>query len=124
MTVEASPLWTPLIRSDDGEQRTFTWITTTPAPLLGTVWDGGSGHGYERGLARLIHHEIDDLAGLLYSAHMRIGVEPMHHSNIQKIISTDFFRLDFKRRNYYFFQGGETLWRRASISREAAPWRL
>lgn len=29
---------------------------------------------YERGLARLIHHEIDHLDGLLYTARMRIGV--------------------------------------------------
>ncbi|MFE2296025.1 peptide deformylase [Streptomyces sp. NPDC059452] len=32
---------------------------------------------YERGLARLIHHEIDHLAGLLYSARMRAGVDPI-----------------------------------------------
>lgn len=32
---------------------------------------------YERGLARLIHHEIDHLDGLLYSARMRTGVEPI-----------------------------------------------
>ncbi|MFE3382659.1 helix-turn-helix domain-containing protein [Streptomyces anulatus] len=31
MTAEASPLRTPPIRGDAGEQRTFTWITTTPA---------------------------------------------------------------------------------------------
>ncbi|MFI2311532.1 hypothetical protein [Streptomyces sp. CB00072] len=31
MTAEASPLRTPPIRRDAGEQRTFTWITTTPA---------------------------------------------------------------------------------------------
>lgn len=30
MTAEASPLRTPPIRSDDGELRQFTWITTTP----------------------------------------------------------------------------------------------
>ncbi|MGF1426869.1 peptide deformylase [Kitasatospora sp. LaBMicrA B282] len=30
---------------------------------------------YERGLARLVHHEIDHLDGLLYSARMRTGVE-------------------------------------------------
>ncbi|WP_237539894.1 MULTISPECIES: peptide deformylase [unclassified Streptomyces] len=32
---------------------------------------------YERGLARLIHHEIDHLYGLLYTARMRPGVEPI-----------------------------------------------
>ncbi|MFI2612597.1 peptide deformylase [Kitasatospora sp. NPDC018619] len=32
---------------------------------------------YERGLARLIHHEIDHLDGLLYTARMAAGVEPI-----------------------------------------------
>ncbi|KUL50313.1 peptide deformylase [Streptomyces sp. NRRL S-1521] len=32
---------------------------------------------YERGLARLIHHEIDHLDGLLYTARMHTGVEPI-----------------------------------------------
>ncbi|MFF8566371.1 peptide deformylase [Streptomyces albidoflavus] len=32
---------------------------------------------YERGLARLIHHEIDHLDGLLYTARMRAGVAPI-----------------------------------------------
>ncbi|MFI9206121.1 peptide deformylase [Streptomyces sp. NPDC053048] len=32
---------------------------------------------YERGLARLIAHEIDHLDGLLYTARMRPGVEPI-----------------------------------------------
>ncbi|MFJ6769700.1 peptide deformylase [Kitasatospora sp. NPDC091257] len=32
---------------------------------------------YERGLARLIHHEIDHLDGLLYTARMVAGVEPI-----------------------------------------------
>ncbi|MFH8255205.1 peptide deformylase [Streptomyces roseolus] len=32
---------------------------------------------YERGLARLIHHEIDHLDGLLYTARMREGVAPI-----------------------------------------------
>ncbi|MEU6406211.1 peptide deformylase [Streptomyces sp. NPDC046985] len=32
---------------------------------------------YERGLARLIHHEIDHLDGLLYTARMRPGVAPI-----------------------------------------------
>ncbi|WP_411079425.1 peptide deformylase [Streptomyces sp. cmx-18-6] len=32
---------------------------------------------YERGLARLIHHEIDHLDGLLYTARMRAGAHPI-----------------------------------------------
>ncbi|MFG3529687.1 peptide deformylase [Streptomyces sp. NPDC047917] len=32
---------------------------------------------YERGLARLIHHEIDHLDGFLYTTRMRTGVEPI-----------------------------------------------
>ncbi|MGP8302337.1 peptide deformylase [Streptomyces inhibens] len=32
---------------------------------------------YERGLARLIHHEVDHLDGLLYTARMRTEVEPI-----------------------------------------------
>lgn len=32
---------------------------------------------YERGLARLIHQEIDHLAGLLYTARMNAGVDPI-----------------------------------------------
>ncbi|MFF4673595.1 peptide deformylase [Streptomyces sp. NPDC001279] len=32
---------------------------------------------YERGLARLIHHEVDHLDGLVYTARMRAGVEPI-----------------------------------------------
>ncbi|MFC9237915.1 peptide deformylase [Streptomyces decoyicus] len=32
---------------------------------------------YERGLARLIHHEIDHLDGFLYTARMRTEVEPI-----------------------------------------------
>ncbi|MEV7909022.1 peptide deformylase [Streptomyces griseus] len=32
---------------------------------------------YERGLARLVHHEIDHLAGLLYTARMEAGVDPI-----------------------------------------------
>ncbi|MFC9225218.1 peptide deformylase [Streptomyces hygroscopicus] len=32
---------------------------------------------YERGLARLIHHEIDHLNGLLYTTRMRTGVDPI-----------------------------------------------
>ncbi|GAA2656341.1 hypothetical protein GCM10009864_22890 [Streptomyces lunalinharesii] len=32
---------------------------------------------YDRGLARLVHHEIDHLAGLLYTARMRTGIEPI-----------------------------------------------
>ncbi|MEU1330180.1 peptide deformylase [Streptomyces sp. NPDC005865] len=32
---------------------------------------------YERGLARLIHHEIDHHDGLLYTAHMLSGADPI-----------------------------------------------
>jgi peptide deformylase len=32
---------------------------------------------YERGIARLIHHEIDHLDGLLYTTRMRTGIEPI-----------------------------------------------
>ncbi|MEU6401270.1 peptide deformylase [Streptomyces sp. NPDC046985] len=32
---------------------------------------------YERGLARLVHHEIDHLEGLLYTARMRPNVAPI-----------------------------------------------
>ncbi|MBM9624039.1 peptide deformylase [Streptomyces zhihengii] len=32
---------------------------------------------YEPGLARLVHHEIDHLDGLLYTAQMRAGVVPI-----------------------------------------------
>ncbi|MFH9676378.1 peptide deformylase [Streptomyces sp. NPDC017405] len=43
--------------------------TTLAAETTSTV--------YERGLARLIHHEADHLEGLLYTARMRTGVEPV-----------------------------------------------
>ncbi|WP_229713731.1 peptide deformylase [Streptomyces fuscichromogenes] len=36
---------------------------------------------YERGLARLIAHEIDHLNGLLYRSRMRPGVEPSPSSS-------------------------------------------
>ncbi|MCY0932337.1 peptide deformylase [Streptomyces sp. H27-H1] len=32
---------------------------------------------YERGLARLLHHEIDHLDGLLYTTRMRPGIDPI-----------------------------------------------
>ncbi len=32
---------------------------------------------YERGLARLIHHEVEHLDGLLYLSRMRPGVGPI-----------------------------------------------
>ncbi|MFF9788665.1 peptide deformylase [Streptomyces nigrescens] len=32
---------------------------------------------YDRGLARLIHHEIDHLNGQLYTARMRTGIQPI-----------------------------------------------
>jgi len=53
-----------------------------PRPLTITVetttLDGGTAvTRYERGLARLVHHEIDHLDGLLYLARMRAGVQPL-----------------------------------------------
>ncbi|MEV5880382.1 peptide deformylase [Streptomyces sp. NPDC052101] len=52
-----------------------------PRPLKITVQattvTGGTTTVYERGLARLIHHEIDHLDGLLYTARMRPGVAPI-----------------------------------------------
>ncbi|PJN02509.1 formylmethionine deformylase [Streptomyces sp. CB01201] len=32
---------------------------------------------YQRGIARLVHHEVDHLDGLLYTARMRTGTEPI-----------------------------------------------
>ncbi|MFD4660321.1 peptide deformylase [Kitasatospora sp. NPDC058444] len=43
--------------------------TTLDGQLVATM--------YERGLARLIHHEIDHLNGLLYTARMRSGIDPV-----------------------------------------------
>jgi len=43
--------------------------TTLDGAVVSTV--------YERGLARLIHHEIDHLDGLLYLSRMRVGVTPL-----------------------------------------------
>ncbi|WP_274535888.1 hypothetical protein [Streptomyces sp. CB02923] len=37
---------------------------------------------YERGLARLIHHEIDHLDAPLYTNRMRAGVEPMPREGV------------------------------------------
>ncbi|WP_042404457.1 peptide deformylase [Streptacidiphilus carbonis] len=53
-----------------------------PRPLAITVETtalNGSTHTttYQRGLARLIHHEIDHLEGQLYLTRMRPGVEPL-----------------------------------------------
>ena len=53
-----------------------------PRPLAITVetttLDGSTvSTVYERGLARLIHHEIDHLDGLLYLSRMRDGVAPL-----------------------------------------------
>ncbi|MER5349056.1 peptide deformylase [Kitasatospora sp. NPDC002551] len=53
-----------------------------PRPLRMTVetttLDGQvATNTYERGLARLIHHEIDHLDGLLYTARMAASVEPI-----------------------------------------------
>jgi len=54
---------------------------SVPRPLQITVetntLDGQVTTTYERGLARLIHHEIDHLDGLLYTARMAAGVEPI-----------------------------------------------
>ncbi|AIA07812.1 peptide deformylase [Streptomyces noursei] len=43
--------------------------TTLEGPVVTTT--------YERGLARLVHHEIDHLDGLLYTARMRTGAAPI-----------------------------------------------
>ncbi|MFD9061569.1 peptide deformylase [Kitasatospora purpeofusca] len=53
-----------------------------PRPLRITVQtttlDGQlAATAYERGLARLVHHEIDHLDGLLYTARMRSGIDPI-----------------------------------------------
>ncbi|MFE9679195.1 peptide deformylase [Streptomyces sp. NPDC006259] len=53
-----------------------------PRPLTvtveATVLDGSTVTAvYERGLARLIQHEIDHLDGLLYTSRMRPGVAPL-----------------------------------------------
>ncbi|MFE7358721.1 peptide deformylase [Streptomyces sp. NPDC057543] len=53
-----------------------------PRPLLITVQttalDGTTVTTvYERGLARLVAHEVDHLDGLLYTSRMRSGVEPI-----------------------------------------------
>ncbi|MEU2868265.1 peptide deformylase [Streptomyces olivoreticuli] len=49
-----------------------------PLRITATALDGTTRITvYERGLARLIHHEIDHLDGLLYTARMRPGVEPI-----------------------------------------------
>ncbi|WP_256638198.1 peptide deformylase [Streptomyces murinus] len=49
------------------------WITVETTTLEGQPVTTT----YERGLARLIHHEIDHLDGLLYTARMRMGVAPI-----------------------------------------------
>ncbi|MYR04548.1 peptide deformylase [Streptomyces sp. SID6137] len=49
------------------------WITVETTTLEGLPVTTT----YERGLARLIHHEIDHLDGLLYTARMRMGVAPI-----------------------------------------------
>lgn len=48
-------------------------ITVEAVALDGTV----STMTYETGLARLVHHEIDHLDGLLYTARMRPGLKPI-----------------------------------------------
>ncbi|MCX5161531.1 peptide deformylase [Streptomyces sp. NBC_00264] len=49
------------------------WITVETTTLEGRLVSTT----YERGLARLVHHEIDHLDGLLYTAQMRTGVAPI-----------------------------------------------
>ncbi|WP_199781367.1 peptide deformylase [Streptomyces sp. SPB074] len=49
------------------------WITVVAGTLDGQVITTT----YERGLARLIHHEIDHLDGLLYTARMAADSEPI-----------------------------------------------
>ncbi|WP_371665802.1 peptide deformylase [Streptomyces sp. NBC_01241] len=53
-----------------------------PRPLVFTVQtttldDTTVTTAYERGLARLVAHEVDHLDGLLYTSRMRPGVEPI-----------------------------------------------
>lgn len=62
-------------------------ITVRAEMLDGTV----STTTYENGLARLVHHEIDHLDGLLYTARMRPGVDP---------ISVEQYRQTGSRWNY------------------------
>ncbi|MBV9022542.1 MAG: peptide deformylase [Streptomycetaceae bacterium] len=55
---------------------------TVPRPLSITVestdLDGRTAVTvYERGLARLVQHEVDHLAGKLYTSRMRTGAEPI-----------------------------------------------
>ncbi|MET9176681.1 peptide deformylase [Kitasatospora aureofaciens] len=65
-------------RSDEADEQfegclSFFLITVETTALDGQV----ATTTYERGLARLIHHEIDHLDGLLYTARMAAGVEPI-----------------------------------------------
>ncbi|MGI8815142.1 MAG: peptide deformylase [Pseudonocardia sp.] len=48
-------------------------------PVSGDLFGDGPGPPtrYERGVARLVAHEIDHLHGLLYTDQMRAGVEPI-----------------------------------------------
>ncbi|GAA1964045.1 peptide deformylase [Kitasatospora viridis] len=75
-------------RSDEADEQFegclsfFDVRALVPRPLRITVetttLDGQvAAATYERGLARLIHHEIDHLDGLLYTARMAAGVEPI-----------------------------------------------
>lgn len=48
-------------------------ITVEAVALDGTL----STTTYETGIARLVHHEIDHLDGLLYTARMRHGIDPI-----------------------------------------------
>ncbi|WP_435193319.1 peptide deformylase [Streptomyces sp. NRRL F-5630] len=49
------------------------WITVEASTLDGQV----ATTTYERGIARLIHHEIDHLDGMLYTGRMAVGAEPI-----------------------------------------------
>ncbi|MEU7484849.1 peptide deformylase [Streptomyces sp. NPDC042319] len=69
-------------RSDDTGSELLRRPRPRPRPLQITVETTAltgqrASTDYERGLARLIHHEIDHLDGLLYTARMRTGVAPI-----------------------------------------------
>ncbi|MFD8118490.1 peptide deformylase [Streptomyces microflavus] len=74
--------------SSDGDQQYEGCVSffdvrgRVPRPLRITVkttrLDGRMATAtYHRGLARLIHHEIDHLDGLLYTARLRTGIAPI-----------------------------------------------
>ncbi|WP_234362992.1 hypothetical protein [Streptomyces formicae] len=43
----------------------------------GSLVSSSNSRAYERGLARLVHHEVDHLDGLLCTARVRDGVDPI-----------------------------------------------